>query len=83
MKQKLVESPSAKSLDTLHFLEDLEKRDGVHNIWRQPLDGAAPTQITNFTEDLIYNYDLFADDARLIVSRGLKTRDIVLIRNFQ
>ena len=62
----------------------LEKRDGVHNIWRQPLDGAAPTQITNFTEDLIYNYDwLSDDDAQLIVSRGLKTRDIVLIRNFE
>jgi dipeptidyl aminopeptidase/acylaminoacyl peptidase len=62
----------------------LEKRDGVHNIWRQPLDGAAPTQITNFTEDLIYNYDwLSDDDAQLIVSRGLKTRDIVLIRDFE
>jgi len=62
----------------------LEKRDGVHNIWRQPLDGTAATQITNFTEDLIYNYDwLSDDDAQLIVSRGLKTRDIVLIRNFE
>jgi Tol biopolymer transport system component len=61
----------------------LEKRDGVHNIWRQRLDGAAPIQITNFTEDLIYNYDwLSDDDSHLIVSRGLKTRDIVLIRNF-
>lgn len=62
----------------------LEKREGVHNIWRQGLDGAAPTQITNFTEDLIYNYDwLSDDDDQLIVSRGLKTRDIVLIRNFE
>jgi Tol biopolymer transport system component/DNA-binding winged helix-turn-helix (wHTH) protein len=61
----------------------LEKRDGVHNIWRQPLDGSAPTQLTNFTEDLIYYYDwLGGDDSQLIVSRGLKTRDIVLIRNF-
>lgn len=62
----------------------LEKRDGVHNIWRQPLTGAPATQITNFTEDLIYNYDWLADDdAQLIVSRGLKTRDIVLVRNFE
>lgn len=62
----------------------LEKRDGVHNIWRQPLDRAAAVQITNFTEDLIYNYDwLTADGGHLIVSRGLKTRDIVLIRNFE
>ena len=29
LKQRLLASPSAKSLDTLQFLEDLEKRDGV------------------------------------------------------
>lgn len=62
----------------------LEKRDGVHNVWRQPLDGAPATQLTQFTEDLIYFYDwLPGDDSRLIVSRGIKTRDIVMIRDFQ
>jgi Tol biopolymer transport system component/DNA-binding winged helix-turn-helix (wHTH) protein len=62
----------------------LEKRDGVHNVWRQPLDGGAATQLTEFTEDLIYFYDwLPGDDGRLIVSRGIKTRDIVMIRDFQ
>lgn len=61
----------------------MEKRDGVHNIWRQPVAGTAASQITNFTEDLIYHYDWLSDDnTQLIVSRGLKTRDIVLIRNF-
>jgi hypothetical protein len=29
LKRRLLDSPSAKSLDTLQFLEDLEKRDGV------------------------------------------------------
>ena len=62
----------------------LEKRDGVHNIWRQPVDAGEVTQLTTFTEDLIYNYDWLSDDnTELIVSRGLKTRDIVLIRNFE
>lgn len=62
----------------------LEKRDGVHNIWLQPLNGNPTTQITGFTEDLIYSYDwLPGDNPELIVSRGFKTRDIVLIRNFE
>ncbi|MCU1266606.1 MAG: DNA-binding protein with winged-HTH domain [Acidobacteria bacterium] len=62
----------------------LEKRDGVHNVWRQPLDGTAATQLTQFTEDLIYFYDwLPDDDTRLIASRGIKTRDIVMIQNFE
>jgi Tol biopolymer transport system component/DNA-binding winged helix-turn-helix (wHTH) protein len=60
----------------------IEKRDGVHNVWRQPLDGGEPTQLTNFTEDLIYAYD-WLSDGRLVVSRGIKTRDIVLIQDFE
>jgi Tol biopolymer transport system component len=60
----------------------LAKHDGVHNVWKQPLDGSAPIKLTNFTEDLIYHYDWLSDE-RLIVSRGMKTRDIVLIRNFE
>ncbi|HEV7398469.1 MAG TPA: winged helix-turn-helix domain-containing protein, partial [Pyrinomonadaceae bacterium] len=61
----------------------LEKRDGVHNVWRQPLDGGEAVQITNFTEDLIYSYDLLPqDDGRLVAARGIKTRDIVLIQDF-
>jgi Tol biopolymer transport system component len=94
----------------------LERRNGVYNIWLQPLNGAAPRQITSFTEDVIYFYDWLQDgsvdsvtdsmarvapepvpDAReqstsladknqptanAIVARGIKTRDIVLIKNF-
>jgi DNA-binding winged helix-turn-helix (wHTH) protein/Tol biopolymer transport system component len=61
----------------------LEKRDGVHNVWRQPLDGSAQSQLTFFTEDLIYAYDWSPHgDGRLVVARGIKTRDIVLIQDF-
>jgi Tol biopolymer transport system component/DNA-binding winged helix-turn-helix (wHTH) protein len=61
----------------------LDRRNGVFNIWQQPLDGSAATQITNFTEDQIFSYDLLDDAGQLVVSRGAKTRDIVLIRNFE
>ena len=46
-------------------------------------DGSAATQITIFTEDQIFSYDLLDDAGQLVVSRGAKTRDIVLIRNFE
>lgn len=55
---------------------------GVHNLWRQPLDGGPPTPISNFTEDGIFYYDWLGDDGQLVVSRGARTRDIVLVRNF-
>lgn len=60
----------------------LDRRDGIYNIWKQPLDESAPTQITNFTEDAIFSYDWLGTEGELVVSRGAKTRDIVLIRDF-
>ena len=60
----------------------LDRHDGIYNIWQQPLDEAVPTQITTFTEDVIFAYDWLGVDGQLVVSRGAKTRDIVLIRNF-
>ncbi|MBC8029920.1 MAG: PD40 domain-containing protein [Pyrinomonadaceae bacterium] len=68
-------SPDGESLNYL------DRFRGVSNIWQQPLDGSPPTQTTNFTEDAIFNYD-WDDEGQLIVSRGSKIRDIVLIRDF-
>ncbi len=59
----------------------LDKVNGVHNIWRQPLDGSAPAKITNFTEDLILNYD-WLNQQQMVLSRGGRRRDAVMIRNF-
>jgi Tol biopolymer transport system component len=69
-------SPDGKALDYL------DRCGGVFNVWRQPLDGSTPTQITNFTEDAIFYFD-WDDAGQLIAARGTKTRDIVLIRNFE
>jgi len=69
-------SPDGKALDYL------DRYSGVFNIWRQPLDGSAPTQLTNFTEDAIFYFD-WDDKGQLIAARGAKIRDIVLIRNFE
>ncbi|HKO98906.1 MAG TPA: winged helix-turn-helix domain-containing protein [Pyrinomonadaceae bacterium] len=62
-------------------LDYLDRDQGVFNIWRQPLDGSPPAQITHFTEDAIFHYD-WNDEEQLIVARGAKIRDIVLIRHF-
>ncbi len=63
-------------------LDYLDRCRGVFNVWRQPLDGSTPTQVTNFTEDAIFYFD-WDDAGQLICSRGAKIRDIVLIRNFE
>jgi len=54
-------------------------QDGVSNIWAQPLDGAAPREVTNFASDNIFSYDWSRDGKELVVARGAWTNDIILL----
>ncbi|HEX8140696.1 MAG TPA: protein kinase [Pyrinomonadaceae bacterium] len=53
-------------------------RNDVTNLRVQPIDGGEAKQLTNFTKDQFYSFDL-ARDGRLIFARGLMTNDLVLI----
>jgi len=61
--------------------EPSNKGDLFSNIWRQPLDGSAPRQLTHFTSDRIFSFAWSRDGKRLAVSRGTVSGDVVLIRN--
>ncbi|MBP1599374.1 MAG: transcriptional regulator protein, partial [Acidobacteria bacterium] len=52
----------------------------VSNIWIQPLAGGPARQLTNFTTDLIRDFD-WTPDNRLILARGPENQDLVLISN--
>jgi Tol biopolymer transport system component len=54
-------------------------RDGVSNVWYQPLDGGAPKQVTNFNSDQIFWFDWSNDGKQLACSRGRMLNDVVLI----
>lgn len=60
----------------------MDKQSGITNIWQQALDGSAPIQLTNSTEDLILHYDLLDRGASLVFSRGGRRRDIAIVKNF-
>jgi eukaryotic-like serine/threonine-protein kinase len=61
----------------------LDSRDGVSNLWLQPLAGGKPRQMTNFSSDRIYSFDWSKDGKQLVVARGSSSSDIVLISNFR
>jgi eukaryotic-like serine/threonine-protein kinase len=61
----------------------LDSRDGIGNLWLQPLAGGKPKQLTNFSSDRIYSFDWSQDGKQLAVARGSSTSDIVLINNFR
>jgi Tol biopolymer transport system component len=58
-------------------------QDGAANIWKQPIDGGPPSQVTHFKEDSIYSYELSADGSQMVVARGAAYRDIVSLGGFQ
>jgi Tol biopolymer transport system component len=64
------------------YLTYVETRDGVSNIWGQPLDGGKPVQLTEFKSDLIFSWS-WSRDGQLAVARGNIVSDVVLISDFR
>jgi serine/threonine protein kinase/Tol biopolymer transport system component len=52
-------------------------QENVANIWKQPLDGAKPVQLTNFS-DQIFDF-AWSRDGQLLISRGVLTSDVMMI----
>jgi eukaryotic-like serine/threonine-protein kinase len=61
----------------------IDNRNGVSNIWSQPLDGGKPAQLTDFKTDRILNFDWSPDGKQLACVRGLMTSDVVLISDLK
>jgi Tol biopolymer transport system component len=55
----------------------------ISNIWLQPVDGGAPSQLTDFKTDRIFSFDWSRDGKWLAWSRGVIDNDVVLISNFR
>lgn len=56
-----------------------DTNQGASNLWRLPLDGSSPQQITDFKSDQIWCFDVTRDGKQLAVARGNVTTDVVLI----
>ena len=56
---------------------------GVGNVWYQPLAGGEPRQLTKFDSGQIYGGDISRDGRRIVVSRGERIDDVVIIRDFR
>jgi serine/threonine protein kinase/Tol biopolymer transport system component len=56
-------------------------RNGVPNIWSQPIDGGATKQLTDFKGDRIYWFSLSRDGKQLAICHGPATADVILISN--
>jgi Tol biopolymer transport system component len=58
-------------------------REGVSNIWEQPLTGGPPKQLTHFNAEQILDFAWSLDGKQLGLARGNRNSNVVLISNFQ
>jgi hypothetical protein len=56
-----------------------DERRGVDNLWELPLDGGPRRQLTQFTEDSIFRFDI-SRDGRYVLARGRVLWDVVLVQ---
>jgi eukaryotic-like serine/threonine-protein kinase len=70
-------SPDSKSLQYTLV------REGVANLWEQPLAGGPAKQLTHFKTDLILDFAWSLDGKQLVLTRGNFNSNVVLISNFQ
>ena len=86
---KTFELPPTANTIILQFSADgrsilyIDTRNGVSNIWSQPLDGSQPKQITNFKANQIFSFAYSRDGKQLAFARGETTSDVVMISGFK
>jgi serine/threonine protein kinase/Tol biopolymer transport system component len=59
----------------------LDDREGVSNVWSQPVAGGAPRQVTNFTADRIFSFDWSRDGKQMACARGVVTTDVIMLKD--
>ena len=64
-----------------HSLLYTKNEGGAGNIWRQPIAGGAPRQLTHFSSDLIFGFDVSRNGNSLLMERGQITSNVVLFRD--
>ncbi len=61
----------------------VDTREGVSNIWSQPLVGGPWKQITDFKSEDIFAFAWSRDGKQLALARGVETGDVVLITDLR
>lgn len=60
----------------------VDTKNGVSNIWAQPIDGSPAKQLTNFKSDLIFRFAWSPDGKTLACERGFFVNDVVVVSDF-
>jgi Tol biopolymer transport system component len=75
-------TPDSKALV---FIKPITGNMPGPNLWRQPVNGGSPEQLTHFgpKEDPITNFAISSDGKQIIIARGRLYSDVVLLSDFR
>jgi Tol biopolymer transport system component len=88
LPQAVFDAPGAAHR-VLHWTPDgtavafIVTRAGVSNLWAQPISGGAPTRLTDFKTNRIFNFAWSPDGRRLALAHGWTSSDVALLQNFR
>lgn len=74
---------SLQWIDNGEAIAYVHNEGGVFNVWKQPIAGGPPKQVTDFKEGLILSYAMSPDGQWLAYAQGSVLADVVLITDFQ
>jgi serine/threonine protein kinase/Tol biopolymer transport system component len=60
-----------------------QMNDNVSNLWKQPVEGGAPTKVTDFKDSLINDFAFSRNGRQLICTRGTVIREAVMITDLK
>jgi serine/threonine protein kinase len=59
----------------------IQREAGASNLWNKALSGGPPKQLTRFSSDQIFDFDITADGKQFVCSRGTVVTDVILIKD--
>jgi Tol biopolymer transport system component/DNA-binding winged helix-turn-helix (wHTH) protein len=59
----------------------IDSKNGISNLWSQPVKGGLPRQITNFSSGLIFDFAISHDGKQLMLARGSVNSDVIMIND--
>jgi Tol biopolymer transport system component/DNA-binding winged helix-turn-helix (wHTH) protein len=76
------ENPVVRWSQDGRLLTYVETKQGISNIWGQPMEGGAARQLTDFKTDRIFRFAWSPDGKTLVCERGFYVNDVVLMSDF-
>lgn len=86
---KILDLPNVVRSNIIRWAADgrsliyIDDSSGADNLWRQPLEGGPPTQLTKYNSQEIMYFDVSKDEDEILLARGEEFFEVIKISGFR